>query len=184
MCDALIEITTKSDVLKDKYCYECNGQINLLSVADATIYPTTTKEVQMETTTDTNFLTREFLESQFVVSKSRITQLEERIKDLTQRSVSLDIELNRMRNEIQEYTIEELDLGGLSESQADSIASICGFELTKEFQLEVEVQYSITVNARNEEEALNLMYDIDFDSVSEPEGVAYLSASVDRVEVA
>ena len=37
MCDALVEISTKSDVLRDKDCFECNGPLNLLSVADATI---------------------------------------------------------------------------------------------------------------------------------------------------
>ena len=37
MCDALVEISTKSDVLRDKDCFECNGSLNLLSVADATI---------------------------------------------------------------------------------------------------------------------------------------------------
>jgi hypothetical protein len=53
VCDALIEITTKSNILRDKLCQECNGQINLLSVADATIHPTTTKEDKMETTEKT-----------------------------------------------------------------------------------------------------------------------------------
>jgi hypothetical protein len=88
-----------------------------------------------------------------------------------------------MRNEMQEWTLEALDDAAITESNAEEIASICGFELTKEFELEVTVQYSITVNARNEEEAQNLIHDIDFDSVSEPQGVTYLSSSVDRIEI-
>jgi hypothetical protein len=84
---------------------------------------------------------------------------------------------------MQEWTLEALDCGGIDESTAEEIANICGFELTKEFEVEVEVQYSITVNARNEEEAKNAIYDIDFDSVSYGEEIQYLSSSVDRVDI-
>jgi hypothetical protein len=49
--------------------------------------------------------------------------------------------------------------------------------------LEVTVQYSVTCRARDEESALNLIHDIDFDSVSYPEGVEYISGSVDRTEI-
>jgi hypothetical protein len=150
-------------------------------VEDATIQPINERE-KMETTTDTNYLTREFLETQLVENKARIKQLEEHVATVTQRSYTESAERNRMRNEMQEWTLEALDEDSITESQAEEIASICGFELAKEFELEVTVQYSITVNARNEEQAQNIIYDIDFDSVSEPEGVVYLSASVDRIE--
>ena len=135
------------------------------------------------TKVDNHFMTREFLESQLVANKERIAQLEKHIQEVTQRSYGEAAERNRMRNEMQEWTLESLDEGAIEESQAEEIASICGFELTKEFELEVTVQYSITVNARDEESAQNLIHDIDFDSVSEPEGVTYLSASVDRIEI-
>ena len=135
------------------------------------------------TKVDNHFMTREFLESQLVSNKERIANLESHIQTVTQRSYTESAERNRIINEMQEYVLEELELGGLSESQAESIASICGFELTKEFELEVSVQYSITVNARSEEEAMNLIHDIDFDSVSEPQGVTYLSSSVDRIDI-
>ena len=133
--------------------------------------------------TDTHYMTREFLETQLVENKNRIEQLEKHVQTVTQRSYGEAAERNRMRNEMQEWTLEELDNNGITESQAEEIANVCGFELTKEFELEVTVQYSITVNARNEEEAQNLIHDIDFDSVSEPQGVTYLSSSVDRIEI-
>ncbi len=134
-------------------------------------------------TTDTNYMTREFLETTLVQNKERIAQLEQHIQTVTQRSYGESAERNRMRNEMQEWTLEQLDEDSITESQAEEIASICGFELTKEFELEVTVQYSITVNARNEEEAQNLIHDIDFDSVSEPQGVTYLSSTVDRIDM-
>jgi hypothetical protein len=137
----------------------------------------------MEQAVDNHYMTREFLESELVKNKERINQLEEHIQKVTQRSYTEVAERDRMRNEMQEWTLEALDEGSITESQAEEISSICGFELTKEFELEVTVQYSITVNARNEEEAQNLIHDIDFDSVSEPEGVTYLSSSVDRIEI-
>ena len=135
------------------------------------------------TKVDNHFMTREFLESQLVSNKERIAQLEKHIQEVTQRSYGEAAERSRMRDEMQDWTMEALVDNTITESNAEEIASICGFELTKEFELEVTVMYSITVNARNEEEAQNLIHDIDFDSVSEPEGVTYLSSSVDRIEI-
>ena len=132
---------------------------------------------------DNHYMTREFLESQLVSNKERIAQLEKHIQEVTQRSYGEAAERNRMRTEMQEWTLEALDDSAITEENAEEIANICGFELTKEFELEVTVLYSITVNARDEESAQNLIHDIDFDSVSEPQGVTYLSSSVDRIEI-
>ena len=136
-----------------------------------------------ETTEKPMYLTREFLESRLIENETRIKQLEEHVSTVTQRSYGEAAERNRMRNEMQEWTLEAMEQGTIDESTAQEIADICGFELSKEFELEVEVQYSITVNARNEEEAKNAIYDIDFDSVSYGEEIQYLSSSVDRVDI-
>jgi hypothetical protein len=135
------------------------------------------------TKVDNHFMTREFLETTLVESKKRIQQLEEHIQTVTQRSYGESAERSRITSEMQEWTLEELENNGITESQAEEISNICGFDLTKEFELEVTVLYSITVNARDEESAQNLIHDIDFDSVSEPQGVTYLSSSVDRIEI-
>jgi hypothetical protein len=127
--------------------------------------------------------TEDFLKSRIVESESRIKQLEEHIQTVTQRSYGEAAERNRMRNEMQEWTFEAMEHGTIDESTAEEIANICGFELTKEFEVEVEVNYSITVNARDEESAKNAIYDIDFDTVAYGEEVTYLSSSVDRVDV-
>jgi hypothetical protein len=135
------------------------------------------------TKVDNHFMTREFLESQLVANKERIANLESHIQTVTQRSYGEAAERNRMRNEMQEWTLENLSDGTISEDTAQQIADICGFELTQEFELEVTVQYSITVNARDEESAQNMIHDIDFDSVSYGEEVTYLSSSVDRIDI-
>ena len=134
-------------------------------------------------TTDTHYMTREFLESQLVQNKTRIDQLEEHIQKVTQRSYADSADKNRMVEQMQEWTLGALETGTINETEAEEIAEIVGFELTKEFELEVTVLYSVTVNARDEESAQNLIHDIDFDSVSYGEEVAYLSSSVDRIEI-
>jgi hypothetical protein len=132
---------------------------------------------------DNHYMTREFLETTLVQNKTRIEQLEKHIQEVTQRSYGEAAERNRMRNEMQEWTLENMSDGTISEDTAQQIADICGFELAKEFELEVTVQYSITVNAVDEESAINSIHEIDFDSVSYGEEVTYLSSSVDRVDI-
>ena len=142
------------------------------------------EEPPMEQPTITTInATEDFLKSEIVKKDERIANLESHISTVTQRSYTEAAERNRMRNEMQEWALEAMENGTIDESTAQEIADICGFELTKEFEVEVEVQYSITVNARNEEEAKNAIYDIDFDTVQYGEEITYLSSSVDRVEV-
>jgi uncharacterized membrane protein len=127
--------------------------------------------------------TEDFLKSQIIKKDEYIKQLESAHANAVSRSTTESAERNIIRNEMHEWTLEALEHGTIDESTAEEIANICGFELTKEFELEVSVQYSITVNARSEEEAMNLIHEIDFDSVSEPQGVTYLSSSVDRIDI-
>ena len=140
--------------------------------------------MEQETTVTIINATEDFLKSQIVQKDERIANLESHISTVTQRSYTEAAERNRMRNEMQEWTLEALENGTFDEDTAQEIADICGFELTKEFEVEVEVQYSITVNARNEEEAKNAIYDIDFDTVDyNSDSIQYLSSSVDRVDI-
>ena len=143
-----------------------------------------------QTTNTVVHATEDFLRDSLAKATLRIGQLEEYVKQLQSahanavvRSTDESAERTRMRNEMHEWTLEQLNDLVISEDVAEEIANICGFELTKEFELEVTVQYSITVNARDEESAMNLIHDIDFDSVSEPQGVTYLSSSVDRIDI-
>ena len=126
--------------------------------------------------------TEDFLRDSLAKATLRVAELEEHISKVTQRSYGEAAERNRMRNEMQEWTLEAIDSGTLNESEGQEIADICGFELTKEFELEVSVMYSITVNARNEEDAHSAIHDIDFDTVSYDEPVVYLSSSIDRID--
>ena len=127
--------------------------------------------------------TEDFLRDSLAKATLRIAELEEHISKVTQRSYADSADRNRITEAMQEWTLEALNCGTLNESEAEEIAEIVGFELTKEFELEVTVMYSVTVNARDEESAQNMIHDIDFDSVSYGEEVTYLSSSVDRIDI-
>ena len=128
--------------------------------------------------------TEDFLKSQIVEKEARITQLEEHVQTVTQRSYAESAEKNRMVEAMQEWTLSALEHGTIDESEAEEIADICGFDLTKEFEVEVTVLYSVTVNARDEESATNAIHDIDFDTVDyNSDNISWLSSSIDRVDI-
>ena len=131
-----------------------------------------------------HYMTREFLESQLVQNRERIQQLEEHIQKVTQRSYADSAERNRITEDMQTWTLKALEEGTINESEAEEIAEIVGFELTKEFELEVTVLYSVTVNARDEESAQNAIHDIDFDTVQyNSDNISWLSSSIDRIDI-
>jgi len=128
--------------------------------------------------------TEDYLKSQLAEKEQRIVQLEEHIQRVTQRSYADSADKNRMVEAMQEWTLSALETGTINETEAEEIAEICGFDLTKEFELEVTVLYSVTVNARDEESAQNVIHDIDFDTVQyNSDNISWLSSSVDRIDI-
>ena len=128
--------------------------------------------------------TQEFLRDSLAKATLRVTSLEEHIQKVTQRSYADSADKNRMVEGMQEWTLNELENEDITEEQAEAIAEIMGFELAKEFEVEVTVLYSVTVNARTEEAAQDAIHDIDFDSVQyNSDSIGYLSSSIDRIEI-
>jgi hypothetical protein len=160
-----------------------------MSVASSTIkINNKQKEAPMDQTETSVIVipntTQEFLLSQVKIKDERIAQLEEHIQKVTQRSYADSAERNRITEDMQTWTLEALNCGTLNESEAEEIAEIVGFELTKEFEVEVTVMYSVTVNARDEESATNAIHDIDFDTVQyNSDNISWLSSSIDRVDI-
>jgi hypothetical protein len=137
-----------------------------------------------QTTNITINATEDFLRDSLAKATLRIAELEDHIQKVTQRSYADSADRNRLTEAMQEWTLEALSQGSINETEAEEIAEIVGFELTKEFEVEVTVMYSVTVNARDEESAQNAIYDIDFDTVSyNDDAITYLSSSVDRVDI-
>jgi len=128
--------------------------------------------------------TEEFLRDSLAKTTLRVAQLEEHIQKVTQRSYADSADKNRMVEAMQEWTLEAIEQGTINESEAEEIAEIMGFELTKEFEVEVTVLYSVTVNARTEEAAQDAIHDIDFDTVQyNSDNIGYLSSSIDRIDI-
>jgi hypothetical protein len=128
--------------------------------------------------------TEDFLRDSLAKATLRIAELEEHIQKVTQRSYADSAERNRLTEAMQEWTLSALEQGSINETEAEEIAEIVGFELTKEFEVEVTVMYSVTVNARDEESAQNAIHDIDFDTVQyNDDSISYLSSSIDRIDI-
>jgi hypothetical protein len=128
-------------------------------------------------------MTTEFMETQINEKNARIQQLEEHIQRITQRDYTTAGTLQAMRDGMHEWTMGELESEDISTAQAEAIADICGFELTKEVEVEVTVQYSITVNVGPNEDVQDIIHDIDFDTVSyNDDKITWLSSSVDSVD--
>jgi len=148
ICDALIEMTTKSDELRDKTCLECYGDLTLLSVADATIYPTIIqKEAQtMETTTETlpQVIKLDFVENDEVTTKS---YSESDVRTLLYRDKSYQTKMNEYyRKESQLRTLlEEVYADSQDQESLIAIAEIFDVPLTKEVEVTAWVRVSATI---------------------------------------
>jgi len=159
-----------------------------MSVASSTIKLTNKQKEapmdQTETPVTIVNATEDFLRDSLAKATLRVAQLEEHIQKVTQRSYADSADKNRMVEAMQEWTFGALESGTINEDEANEIAEICGFELTKEFEVEVTVLYSVTVNARDEESATNVIHDIDFDTVQyDSDNISWLSSSIDRVDI-
>ena len=82
---------------------------------------------------------------------------------------------------MKDWTLENLSDETISEGSAEEIAEIMGFELTKEFEATVTVEYNIIINARDKESAQEHVEMIDFESVNyDSDAITYLSATVEH----
>jgi hypothetical protein len=135
--------------------------------------------------------TEQFMETQVTALRelienkdAMILSLQERSSQNSQREYATAAEIQSMRDSMHTWTIEEFRNGDITESQAEAIAEIMGFELTQEVEAEVSVTYNITLQVPIGEDAEDIINDIDFESVSyNSDNITWLSASVDRVDI-
>lgn len=127
--------------------------------------------------------TEDYLKSQIAQKDERIQQLEEHVQRVTQRDYSTAANLNAMRDGMHTWTIEALEQREISQTNAEEIAEICGFELTKEVEVEVNVTYYITVEVPAGEDVDSIINDIDFDAITyDIDKITHVSSSVDNVD--
>jgi len=127
--------------------------------------------------------TEDYLKSQIAQKDERIQQLEEHVQRVTQRDYATRGELQGIRDGMHTWTIEALEQREISQTNAEEIAEICGFELTKEVEVEVNVTYYITVEVPAGEDVDSIISDIDFDAITyDIDKITHVSSSVDNVD--
>ena len=134
---------------------------------------------------ETNIInaTEEFMRNEIAKRDERIKQLEEHIQRVTQRDYATAGKLQSIRDGMHEWTMEALESREISETNAEEIASICGFELTKEVEVQVNVTYYITLQVPAGEDAEEIINDIDFDAVTyDTDKVTHVSSNVDSID--
>ena len=137
----------------------------------------------MNQMTTTFAATQEYLRSQMDEKVDKIIQLEKALEAARDINRSNAREMNDTRDAIQAWTLEEFENGQLTESQAEEVAGICGFELTKQVEVEVTVTYSMTVTAGPTEEIEDIVSNINWDTVDYDENsISYLNASVNSID--
>lgn len=127
--------------------------------------------------------TQEYLRSQMDEKVDKIIQLEKALESARDINRSNAREMNDTRDAIQAWTFEELENGQLTESQSEEIAGICGFELTKEVEVEVTVTYSMTVTAGPTDDVEDIVNNINFNSIDyDSQAIDLSDVSIDRID--
>jgi hypothetical protein len=127
--------------------------------------------------------TTEYLQSQIADKDVRIQQLEEHIQRVTTRDYSTAAKINSLVESMKQWTIDELESNQITSEQAEAIAEICGFELSKEVEVQVNVTYYITVEVPAGEDVEDIINDIDFDAITyDVDKVTHVSSSVDSID--
>ena len=128
--------------------------------------------------------TSEYLHNQLNEKTERIQQLEEHIQKVTQRDYATAAKLNRIVEEMQAWTMNALEEREISETNAEEISEIVGFDLTKEVEAEVNVTYYITLQLAAGESAEDVINDIDFDAITyDVDKVTHVSSNVDGIDI-
>ena len=144
----------------------------------------------MNQMTTTFVATQEYLKSQIdektdkiIELENKVTQLEKALESARDINRSNAREMNDTRDAIQSWTFEELENGQLTESQSEEIAGICGFELTKEVEVEVTVTYSMTVTAGPTDDVEDIVNNINFNSIDyDSQAIDLSDVSIDRID--
>lgn len=110
--------------------------------------------------------TTDYLQTQISQKDERIQQLEQHIQRVTQRDFNTAAELNALREDLKAFTLHELQNNDITDEQAEKLAIIGSFELTKEFNVSLTVSFDVVVKAKDEATVVDIFDNIDFDQIS------------------
>jgi hypothetical protein len=130
------------------------------------------------------YATESFLRDELAKATLRLTELEDYLKTYQNRSITSATNLQGMRDRMYDWTINALEEREISETNAEEIAAICEFELSKEVEVSVTVEYTISLKVPFGEDEESIVNDIDFDNVAyDMERVNYLSSMITDMQI-
>jgi len=128
--------------------------------------------------------THEYLQSQINQKHQRIQELEQHIQRVTQRDFNTAAELNALREDLKSFTVREFQNNDITNEQAEQLAVIGGFELTKEFSVSLTVSYDVVIKAKDEEAVQEIIDSIDFDQISySADGIESVNYQIDDISI-
>jgi cysteinyl-tRNA synthetase len=128
--------------------------------------------------------THEYLQSQINQKDQRIQELEQHSQRVTQRDFNTAAELNALREDLKSFTVREFQNNDITNEQAEQLAVIGGFELTKEFSVSLTVSYDVVIKAKDEEAVQEIIDSIDFDQISySADGIESVNYQIDDISI-
>jgi hypothetical protein len=130
------------------------------------------------------YATESFLRDELAKATLQKTELEDKIQRITQRDYATAAILQTMRDNMYDWTLNALEEREISETNAEEIANICEFELSKEVDVVVTVEYTISLKVPFGEDEESIVNDIDFDNVAyDMERVNDLSSMITDMQI-
>jgi hypothetical protein len=128
--------------------------------------------------------THEYLNSVINQKDQRIQELEQHSQRVTQRDFNTAAELNALREDLKTFTVREFQNNDITNEQAEQLAVIGGFELTKEFSVSLTVSYDVVIKAKDEEAVQEILDSIDFDQISySADGIESVNYQIDDISI-
>jgi len=115
---------------------------------------------------DNHFMTREFLEKSIVDLSDEINNLKKFRDDLITQSNALHRTHNNLKDELQSWTRTELAADDITLEQAQALASIGNFKLTRNYDVTISVEHSFTIELEADEDVDDVLASIDFSANS------------------
>jgi regulator of replication initiation timing len=120
----------------------------------------------MDQQTDTHYMTREFLEKSIVDLSDEINNLKKFRDDLITQSNALHREHNNLKDELQSWTRTSLAADDITVEQAQALASIANFKLTRNYDVTILVEHSFSVELEADDEIDDVLGSMDFSANS------------------
>jgi small-conductance mechanosensitive channel len=109
-----------------------------------------------------NYATETFLRDELAKATLRITQLEESHARLAQRDMNTAAALNRLKEDIKDWTRSELNEENISMEQAQALAKIGDFTLSQNYDVTMTVDHTFTICVESGEDIDDILSTIEF----------------------